>query len=86
MHSTHEYALSHLVGEQLDDEPLVREQMTRGLLDAFARGAGVDARETARGQLAHASVMAWDHAQVRECVNTPLIRVVLKALVINSNK
>ena len=58
VHSTHEYAVSHLVGERLDDADSVRQE----LLDAFLteiEAPSIDQKLL----LAHSSVMAWDHAQ-----------------------
>ena len=59
VHSTPEYAHSHLVGEQLDDPEAVQEEM----LDAFLETVGVS---FGTPQVAHKSVMAWDHAQPEE--------------------
>lgn len=61
VHSTHEYAVSHLVGEQLDDADSVRQE----LLDAFL--IEIDAPSINQQLLlAHTSVMAWDHAQPKD--------------------
>ena len=76
VHSTAEYASSHLVGERLDDEEAVREEMTDAFLEAMGIGGGEAAEVTEakecggaapeRRLLAHASVMAWDHSQPEE--------------------
>ena len=56
VHSSHDYSRQHLVGEALDDEAAVRDEMVAAALAALGRAGDAT-------QVAHASVMAWDHAQ-----------------------
>lgn len=58
VHSTHEYAASHLVGEQLDDMEAVKAEMTDAFLAVLGSGT--------LPRIAHTSVMAWDHARPDE--------------------
>ena len=60
VHSTPEYAASHLIGEQLNDQDAVLSEMKSAFLsmiDPCALSCPLE------DHLAHASVMAWDHAR-----------------------
>jgi len=65
IHSTHEYAASHLVGERLDDSEAVRKELLTAFLKVLSKEASLTIPEF-ESKLMHSSVMAWDHAQPQE--------------------
>jgi len=65
VHSTHEYAASHLVRERLDDSEHVRKELLTAFLQVLANESSRTIPEL-ESMLVHSSVMAWDHAQPQD--------------------
>ena len=65
VHSTHEYAASHLVGERLDDSEAVRKELLTAFLKFLSKESSLTIPEL-ESKLVHSSVMAWDHAQPQD--------------------